>query len=46
MSDRRNKGKLNPNQKDEANVIKTKAQGGKDSERLKLIFQTQNLWKY
>jgi hypothetical protein len=46
LRDRRNKGKSNPNQKDEANVIKTKGQGNEDSERLRLIFQTQNFGKY
>lgn len=46
MRDRRNKGKSNPNEKDEANVIKIKAQGSKYSERLRLIFQTQTFGKY
>jgi hypothetical protein len=45
MRARRNKGKSNPNQKDEDNVIKTKVQGSKYSERLRLIFSNSKFWE-
>jgi hypothetical protein len=46
MRDRRNKGKSNPNQKAETNVMRTKGKGNKDSERLRLDFSNSEFWKY